>query len=167
MASKDWGAELCTNAVLIDCGGHDICDIHCWWLLHQMRLTFAIIIELIPGVPIIWSCILPKIAWNFSQCIAKTEHTRKGINSEISSFLLKHNRYVVKHPDFDNKLSGLFANDGVHLSFIGFDLFINTYILQDELDTSITIHSVMFTPYSEKIMIDVQFVMLFCCQILA
>jgi hypothetical protein len=63
------------------------------------------------------------------------EHTRKRINHGISSFLLKHNCYVVKHPDFDDKLSGLFANDGVHLSFIGCDLFINT--LQDALETFI------------------------------
>ena len=39
---------------------------------------------------------------------------------------MKHNCYVVKHLDFDDKFSGLFANDGVHLSFIGCDLFINT-----------------------------------------
>jgi hypothetical protein len=48
---------------------------------------------------------------------------------------MKHNCYA-KHPDFDDKLSGLFANDGVNLSFIGCDLFINT--LQGALETFIT-----------------------------
>ena len=63
----------------------------------------------------------------FSQCTAKMERTRKRINRGISSFLLKHNCYVGKHPDFDDKLSGLFENDGVHLSFIGCDFFIHKY----------------------------------------
>jgi hypothetical protein len=63
------------------------------------------------------------------------ERTRKRINCGISSFFMKHNCYA-KHPDFDDKLSGLFANDGVNLSFIGCDLFINT--LQGALETFIT-----------------------------
>jgi len=50
------------STVLIDCGGNDIGDLPCGLFLHQMRLTFATLIELIPGVPIIWSCILPRIS---------------------------------------------------------------------------------------------------------
>jgi hypothetical protein len=42
------------------------------------------------------------------------------------SFLLKQLGYVIKYPDFEDKYSGIFAKDGVHLSFIGYDIFINT-----------------------------------------
>jgi hypothetical protein len=100
------------STVLIHCGENHIGDIPCGLLLQQLRLTFATLIELIPGVLIIWSCILPRISWRFSQCTTKMERIWKRINRGISSFLLKYNCYVVKHPDF-NKLSGLFANDGV------------------------------------------------------
>ena len=54
------------------------------------------------------------------------ERTRKRINRGISSFLLRLNCHVVKYPDFDDKLKRLFENNGVHLSLIGCDLFINT-----------------------------------------
>jgi hypothetical protein len=37
------------STVLIFCGGNDIGDIPCVLFLHQMRLTFATLIELIPG----------------------------------------------------------------------------------------------------------------------
>ena len=52
--------------------------------------------------------------------------TRKRVNRAARSFLLKQLGYVIKHPDFEDKYSGLFAKDGVHLSFIGYDRFMNT-----------------------------------------
>ena len=61
------------------------------------------------------------------------EKTRKRVNRAVRSFLLEQLGYVIKHPDFEDKYSGLFAKDGVHLSVIGYGIFIST--LQGALDT--------------------------------
>ena len=34
--------------------------------------------------------------------------------------------HAIAHPDFDDSYSALYDDDGVHLSFIGKDIFINT-----------------------------------------
>jgi hypothetical protein len=37
-----------------------------------------------------------------------------------------NNSCAIAHPDFDDSYSALYDDDGVHLSFIGKDIFINT-----------------------------------------
>ena len=59
------------STVVIHCGGNDFGDIPCGLLLHQLGLTFATLIELIPGVPIIWSCILPRIPFVFHNVLRR------------------------------------------------------------------------------------------------
>jgi hypothetical protein len=49
---------------------------------------------------------------------AKMEKTRKRINRHFRSYFLNKNCYVIKYPDFDDKLPALFDPDGTYLSFI-------------------------------------------------
>ena len=124
------------SAIIIHCAGNDIGDVPLGLLLYNMKQTFlSLIVDILPGIPIIWSSILPRITWRYSSSSNKMERTRKRVNRAIRSFLLKRNCYIIKYPDFDDKLQGLFANDGVHLSFIGLDLFINT--IQGAVETFI------------------------------
>ena len=58
------------------------------------------------------------------------KHNKNGKNKEGNQpscqiLLLNKNCYVIKYPDFDDKLPALFDPDGTHLSFIGNDIFIN------------------------------------------
>ena len=61
------------------------------------------------------------------------DRTRRRINRFARSHLLKRNCYIIQYPDFEDRLPALFNDDGVHLSFIGKDIFINT--LQGALET--------------------------------
>ena len=102
--------------------------------MYDMKVAFSsLIIEILPGCSIIFSEMLPRRTCRFSNSTHKMEKTRKRVNRAARSFLLKQLGYVIKHPDFEDKYSGLFAKDGVHLSFIGYDIFINT--LQGALET--------------------------------
>jgi hypothetical protein len=58
--------------------------------------------------------------------------TRKRVNRFVRSHLLRRNCYILKHPDFYDMLPSLF-DDGVHLSHIGNDIFING--IQGALET--------------------------------
>ena len=57
------------------------------------------------------------------------EITRKRVNTGVRSYLLKIGGY----PDFDDKHPALFKKDGVHLSFIANDIFLNQ--IQGALET--------------------------------
>jgi hypothetical protein len=54
------------------------------------------------------------------------ERTRKRLNRGLRTYLLQNNSYAIAHPYFDDSYSALYDDDGVHLSFIGKDIFINT-----------------------------------------
>jgi hypothetical protein len=51
----------------------------------------------------------------------------------MHSSILKHWGYVIKYPDFDYRHPALFSDDGVHLSLIGNDIFIDQ--IQSALET--------------------------------
>ena len=105
------------DIILIHCGANDVGEEPSGKLMYDMKVTFSsLIIEILPGCSIIFCEVLPRRTWRFSK---KMEKTRKRVNRAARSFLLKQLGYVIKHPDFKNKYSGLFAKDGVHLSFIG------------------------------------------------
>jgi hypothetical protein len=63
-------------------------------------------------------------------CIAM-ENARKRVNRVIRTFFQYNCAYVVTHPDLEDCHTSLFK-DGVHLSFLGKDIFIN--IIQGALE---------------------------------
>jgi hypothetical protein len=71
--------------------------------------------------------------WRYSENIRNMEITRKRVNRGVRSYLLKIGGYVTRHPDFDDKHPVLFKKDGVHLSFIANDIFLNQ--IQGALET--------------------------------
>lgn len=124
------------SAVLVHCGGNDIehSETPCGLLTYQIKFTFlSLFNEILPGCHIIWSSILPRIKWPLSKDTTKMEKTRKRNNRHVRSYFLNKNCYVIKYPDFDDKLPALFDPDGTHLSFIGNDIFINA--IQRALET--------------------------------
>ena len=76
---------------------------------------------MLPGTSLVWSSILSRMKWRYSENIRNMEITRKRVNRGVRSYLLKIGGYVIRHPDFDDKHPTLFKKDGVHLSFIAND----------------------------------------------
>jgi len=117
-----WGIP---KALLLHCGGNDIGYEPCGALLYHMKFTIAILSRMLPGCSLIWSSILPRRTYRYSKNDHAMETTRKRINRGVRSYILKHGGYVIKYPDFDDRYPALFSDDGVHLPFIGNDIFIN------------------------------------------
>jgi hypothetical protein len=126
-------------AVLLHCGGNDIGEVPSGALFHQMKFTITILSRMLPGFSVIWSSILPRRSWRYSNNDHAKEITR------IRSYILKYGGYVVKYPDFDDRHPGLFLDDGVHLSFIGNDIFLNQ--LQSAFETFIKYPYCFVFPY--------------------
>jgi hypothetical protein len=53
------------------------------------------------------------------------ERPRKIIHRGIRSYYYKSNAKVTTHADLQDGHKALYADDGVHLSFLGNDIFIN------------------------------------------
>lgn len=124
-----------SKAVLLHCGGNDIGDVPCGALFHHMKFTITILSRMLPSCSVIWSSILLRRSWRYLNDDRAMEITRKFINRGIRSYILKYGGNVAKYPDFDDLHPGLFLDDGVHLSFIGNDIFLNQ--LQSALETFI------------------------------
>jgi hypothetical protein len=120
-------------AVIIHCGGNDICLVPCGELLFHIKLTIAILSSMLPGTSLVWSSTLPRMKWRYSENIRNVEITRKRVNGGLHSCLLKIGGYVIRHSDFDNKYPAFFKKDGVHLYFIANDIFLNQ--IQGVLET--------------------------------
>ena len=112
--------------MLIHCGGNDIGSVPNGQLLFHLKFAVYIISKMLPGCMIVYSNILPRRKWRHSKNNLKMDHTRKRINRGMRSYLLKNDAYAISYPDFDDCHSALFNVDGVHLSFLGNDIFINT-----------------------------------------
>ena len=94
-------------AVIIQCGGNDIDLVPCGELLFHIKFTIANLSSMLPGISLVWSSILPKMKWRYSENIRNMEITRKSVNTGVCSYLLKIGGYVLRHPDFDSKHTAL------------------------------------------------------------
>ena len=129
------------DIILIHCGANDVGEEPSGKLLmYDMKVAFSsLLIDICLVVPLLSL----RRTWRFSNSTHKMEKTQKRVNRAARSCLLKQLGYVIKYPDFEDKYSGIFAKDGVHLSFIGYGIFINT--LQGALEHSFLILPAMFT----------------------
>ncbi|XP_071129598.1 uncharacterized protein [Mytilus edulis] len=138
--------NLCSkipHALILHCGGNDIGNVPCGALLYHIKFTIAILSQMLPNCSLIWSSILPRRSWRYSSDDHAMEVTRKRINRGVRSDILQHGGYVIKYPDFDDRHPALYSDDGVHLSFIGNDIFLNQ--IQSALETFIKYpHCVVF-----------------------
>ena len=129
--------------LIIHAGGNDIGWIEGGVLRQYIKDTIYYLQALLPYTCIIWSCILPRIKWRYSSNTKAMEKIRTRINREIIRAIVMNGGKAIKHPDFDDKSPGLFE-DSCHLSFIGRDLFQNTF--QVALDTFINYPDVKVYP---------------------
>lgn len=111
--------------IIIHCGGNDIGKIPLWELRTFLQEVFSGLVKLLPQARIIWSQILPRKTWRYSVDNVAMRKCRVRINSAAAKLVLHYEGAYFRHPDITDSPS-LFANDGVHLSVIGNNIFLNT-----------------------------------------
>lgn len=112
--------------VLIHCGGNDIGLFSSYELIFDMNFALYVISKMLPGTKIVFSSILPRNIYRYSDDLDAMDRTRRRVNRGVRRYIMLNNAYVIYHPDFNDSYKGLFKEDQVHLSYIGNDIFINT-----------------------------------------
>lgn len=115
--------------LIIHCGGNNIGDPQntLKGIQKFMKLTLSQIADLLPNTLIVWSHILPRSNWRQSLSTIEGENSRRRINSAIATFVLKKlNGASIKYPDNQLTQKRLFRLDGVHLSDLGNNIYINS-----------------------------------------
>lgn len=112
------------QVILLHCGGNDFGHIP----VRQLRAFIDNIIQYINThfkAKIIWSEILPRRIWRYSSNNAAMEAVRKRFNSYAATRVVKQNGFYIKHPDLQETSDALYLPDGVHLTFLGYCIFLN------------------------------------------
>ncbi|KAJ8307959.1 hypothetical protein KUTeg_014489 [Tegillarca granosa] len=98
----------------------------------EMKLDILSLSKL-PNTTVVWSCILPRLFWYGARSQVAIDNVRKRTNREISSYILKLGGRVITQSDLSDKETGCYRFDGIHLSDIGNDIYLNA--LQGALES--------------------------------
>ena len=111
--------------IVFHCGGNDIGKLACKQLIHIIQSTFSICEIALPETKLVFSNILPRQDWRFSDNNKAMNRMRQRINRSIKGHMVSKGGFYIHHTDLDPFHSGIYK-DGIHLSYIGNDIFLNT-----------------------------------------
>lgn len=113
------------NIIIVHCGANKLGLVKLKPLLKQLQVTLAKIGKLFPYTKIVWSCLLPRFAWRYSQNVKVMEEARARVNRKAIRCISDRGGAFIKHTQFQAKPVQLFHADGVHLSELGNDMFLS------------------------------------------
>ena len=130
--------------VVIHIGGNGIRDIRVghfhyllvrfmsWLTLHYLLVrSMSWLTQMMPQTGLIWSAILPRLTWKYSENNDRMEKCRRRLNSSMGLHMVRHGSYYIKYPEIKADRRFL-KTDGVHLTKIGNQVFLN--ILQGTIE---------------------------------
>ncbi|XP_067651601.1 uncharacterized protein [Haliotis asinina] len=96
-------------------------DIMCDLLYAKLRM---------PDTRLVWSFMLPRVAWPAAMDIKKLELSRKKLNRRLSNRIYELHGISVRHDQFDPVKCGPehYLADGVHLSTTAMDIFVHNIV---------------------------------------
>lgn len=111
--------------IVMHCGGNDLGQIPLSKLLYRVKWDIRLMASVFPDCQLVWSFILPRITWRYSQRPRCMEQARNRVNRLAAKEVLACGGRIIRHPQFIGKPQNLYSSDGVHLSKLGNYLFLN------------------------------------------
>lgn len=124
------------DILVLHCSGNDIGQISTLVLRHQIIRTLKRLKQEMPETFIVWSQVLPRLSWRNENNHNALESARKRLNSYVAKHVIDLGGGYIHYPEISQSSPGLFKEDGVHLTFLGNDLFL--YRLQQALQLFIS-----------------------------
>jgi hypothetical protein len=87
--------------------------------------------KVMPTTVLVWSQILSRLQWRYSNNLKAMEKSRVRVNTSIAFYLAKSSGCYIRYPDIKANHRFL-GEDGVHLSWLGNNVFLN--ILQGGIE---------------------------------
>ncbi|CAG2241963.1 unnamed protein product [Mytilus edulis] len=113
--------------LIIHLGSNDFGLIKGKELIEQIRLDIMRLHVLLPNLSLVWSEILPRRYWHLAENQVAINSTRKRVNAAVCKIFKEELNHglVICHPNIKAQERDLFRHDGVHLSDVGNDVFLN------------------------------------------
>lgn len=121
--------------LVIHAGGNDLCSTRVPELLSVMRSDMERFKSFFQDLVLVWSEIVPRVAWNGARNPSAIERARRLINSRVSRWVRAAGGVVVRHRQLEGDNRHLILEDGVHLTPIGQDIFLSG--LQDGIERAV------------------------------
>ena len=128
--------------LVLHCGGNDVGQYSVADLRHYIKSQICYLKKKLPNTKIVWSQILPRGNWRYSDNAKAMNRVRIRLNSAVATEAIRLNGGYIKYPDLVLSSTALWSVDGVHLSDLGNDLFLNT--LQSALESMLFTDSCIY-----------------------
>ena len=112
------------KVLVIHCGGNSLGLISLFELRRQMKTAILKIHSMLPSTKIVWSQILPRSAWRYSEDSKAMNFAAARLNNYAAWLCIKLGGSYIKYPELAWNVPGMFASDGVHLSHLGNNFFL-------------------------------------------
>lgn len=122
--------------IILHLAGNNIDNTNTWKIIKCLIAEIEYLFLNFPEALIVWTYILPRLHWrnttNDDNSLRTMDRKRKRINRHIKELILNRpNGRVVVHAEITRWTPGFFGQDGVHLSDVGYDMYLLT--LQDAI----------------------------------
>ena len=122
------------NFIMLHVEENDIGNVKLGLIQLQLKNLISWIAKRMPYAKIIFSQLLLRLSWRYSENNSKMEKCRRRINSAIASFIVKNGGYYIHYPDIKDDNQFLVPN-GVHLNELGNNILLN--IIQGAIEAFI------------------------------
>lgn len=112
--------------LVIQAGSNDLGVLKTKELIENIKLDIMRIVLLFPDIKIVWSDALPRRYWHFADNHDAVETSRKRLNMALRKYVKElANGHTISHPNIKESERALYRFDGVHLSDVGNDIYLN------------------------------------------
>lgn len=114
------------TVVLFHLGGNDVTKHSLRFIFKMVQDSVEYIKSAFPTSEFVWIDILPRLKWGADHDIKVMDKKRKRVNQFGHKQIRQiSNKSHILRMDIDSTTPGFFRNDGVHLSDVGLDMYIN------------------------------------------
>ena len=113
------------SLLIMHVGGNDIGKEDTKELCVKLKTLFNWLSQLMPNTTLAWSQILSRFKWRHSENLQAMETCRTRINNSVGSYVVGCSGCYIRYPEIKANKQFL-KEDGVHLSRLGNDIFLNT-----------------------------------------
>ena len=119
----------CPSMIVLHLGGNNIDNMIHWKIVNKIRSNAKYIFCNFPSSLLVWTDILPRFYWkntdNTFRALKLMDLKRKKVNRMIKGIVLEHsNGRVLVHGQIARQTPGFFDDDGVHLSTVGYHMYL-------------------------------------------